>query len=65
MAATFEGSQRIPEKDKKFLTIDGMDKTMAQMLANKCNDITKGFMVDNILKTIQRQWLSIALEIFF
>lgn len=45
MAATFEGSQRIPEKDKKFLTIDGMDKTMAQMLANKCNDITKGFMV--------------------
>lgn len=45
MAETFEASQRIPDKDKRFLTMDNVDKTMAQMIANKCNDITKGFMV--------------------
>lgn len=45
MAKSIENAQRLSDEEKEFLTLDGLDNTMAQMLANKCNDITRGFMV--------------------
>mgnify|MGYP000611211443 CR=1 FL=1 len=69
----FEEPYQTPERAQREVYYAGKE----ELLMNNCfivsrkthiliiADITKGFMVDNILKTIQRQWLSIALEIFF
>lgn len=46
-------------KDKEILTVHGLDKYQCEVLKNKCNNITKGFMVGTVKEDEEHYALSI------